>query len=465
MSESEPNRPPDASAGPPASDQDERPPIMLGVLAVTAVLSLAAAGWMFNERQQTAFRAIQAESARLAEAGEVQRLRDEMEFVRSTSAVAADARKEAELEAERQRTARVIAEHTAKGLLAELKRERAHNAETLQGALTDLAAARQARSAATAEAETLIARGRQAAEDAHGQLQQARAELARERDARQAAERGLEEVRAQLVKERNARRDAEHDAARHAVAAQPAPATIPSPAQESWKSLAASEDLLALSDFASSHASSPESDQALRRLGELIPTSDDRAALAALIARAERGPIVEGARQRLATLATPEAMPAAPKAVSFANPGGWVTYRDPRLDFVFSYPAAILSVQAPGAGDRERIFQSQDGKVRLRAYSGANGENQSLAAYRSARLEQGYAGARLDYAPVRKSWFVLSGTRNDEMFYERITFTCNGKAVHGWTVVYPLAERAVYDRVVEEIHRSYKYAELSGHCG
>jgi hypothetical protein len=464
MSETEPSRPSDAAPGPPASDKDERPPLMLGVLAVTAVLSLAAAGWMFNDRQQTAFRASQAESARLAEAGEAQHLREEIALVRNASAVAASAGKEAELEAERQRTARVIAEHTANGLLAELKRERARGAETLQSALTDLTAARQAKAAATAAAETLIARERQVAEAAQRQLQQAGAELAREREARQAAERSLEEVRTQLVKERNARRDAEHDAARQAAAAQPAPAAVPS-ASESWQSLAASRDLLALSDFASSHPSSPESDQALRRLGELIPASDDRAALAALIARAERGPIAEGARQRLAALAVPEPMPAASRVVSLTSPGGWVTYRDPRLDFVFSYPAAILSVETPGAGERERIFQSRDGKVRLRAYSGANGENRSLAAYRSARLEQGYAGARLDYAPVRRNWFVLSGTRNDEMFYERITFTCNGKAVHGWTVVYPLAERSVYDRVVEEIHRSYKYAELSDHCG
>ena len=32
------------------------------------------------------------------------------------------------------------------------------------------------------------------------------------------------------------------------------------------------------------------------------------------------------------------------------------------------------------------------------------------------------------------------------MFYERTTFTCNGKAVHGWKVVYPLAERAASSR-------------------
>ena len=50
--------------------------------------------------------------------------------------------------------------------------------------------------------------------------------------------------------------------------------------------------------------------------------------------------------------------------------------------------------------------------------------------YREHVLETIYAGASIDYAPVRRSWFVLSGTRDDTVFYERVSFTCGEQAHH-----------------------------------
>ena len=49
------------------------------------------------------------------------------------------------------------------------------------------------------------------------------------------------------------------------------------------------------------------------------------------------------------------------------------------------------------------------------------------------------------------------------MFYERVTFSCDRRSIHGWVLVYPLAERSYFDAIVEEIHRSYRYA--AGRCG
>jgi hypothetical protein len=64
----------------------------------------------------------------------------------------------------------------------------------------------------------------------------------------------------------------------------------------------------------------------------------------------------------------------------------------------------------------------------------------------------------LGYTPQRGTWFVLSGVLGTDMFYERVTFSCGGQALHGWKLVYPLSERAIYDRIVEEVHRRYRHA-------
>ena len=65
----------------------------------------------------------------------------------------------------------------------------------------------------------------------------------------------------------------------------------------------------------------------------------------------------------------------------------------------------------------------------------------NLRDYRSLVLQQSYAGADIDYAPVSGSWFVLSGTRDGVMFYERVTFTCGGRRINSWAMLYPAAER------------------------
>ena len=77
-----------------------------------------------------------------------------------------------------------------------------------------------------------------------------------------------------------------------------------------------------------------------------------------------------------------------------------------------------------------------------------------------------YVSPAFDYKPRRTTWYVLSGTLGAEMFYQRVTFSCDGRAFHTWKLVYPLSERAFYDRIVEEVHRRYRHGKVSGGgCG
>ena len=75
----------------------------------------------------------------------------------------------------------------------------------------------------------------------------------------------------------------------------------------------------------------------------------------------------------------------------------------------------------------------------------------NLRDYRSLVLQQSYPGAAIDYAPMRDNWFVLSGIRDGVMFYERVTFTCGGRRINSWAMLYPVAERRFYDRIVEQV--------------
>jgi hypothetical protein len=131
------------------------------------------------------------------------------------------------------------------------------------------------------------------------------------------------------------------------------------------------------------------------------------------------------------------------------------TYLNKRYGFTLSYPTGRFRPQEP-LKEEGRVWVSHDGNAKLLAGALANADGMSLGEYRQFLLKESYAGAEIDYAPIRDNWFVLSGTRDGTMFYERVTFTCGGRRINSWAMLYPAAERAVYDRIVERVARTYR---------
>lgn len=143
------------------------------------------------------------------------------------------------------------------------------------------------------------------------------------------------------------------------------------------------------------------------------------------------------------------------------DPTEIATYRNPIYGFTISYPTAHFAPQEPLAQEG-RVWVSPDGSAKLLAGGLPNDGGLSLREYRELVLRESYAGANVDYAPVRDTWFVLSGVRDGMIFYERVTFTCGGRVINSWALLYPASERRRYDRVVEQVARSYRAG--SGNC-
>jgi hypothetical protein len=135
--------------------------------------------------------------------------------------------------------------------------------------------------------------------------------------------------------------------------------------------------------------------------------------------------------------------------------GGWTSYRNARYGFMIAYPSGVFAPDPERESEEGRAVVSADGRARLLVGAFDNAEGTTLAQYREFLLKESYPGATLDYAPVKERWFVLSGTQSDKMFYERVTFTCGGRIINSWAMVYPLAERRVYDRIIERVAKTY----------
>lgn len=143
----------------------------------------------------------------------------------------------------------------------------------------------------------------------------------------------------------------------------------------------------------------------------------------------------------------------------------WTTLRNERHGFLIAYPAAVFEQRTEPNTDEGQVLVSRDGKAQLLVGAFANEDATTLEAYRDYLLGENYAGAHIDYAPIKGKWFVLSGTLGDREFYERVSFTCGGRLINSWAMIYPRDERRFYNRVVEAVARSYTPgAGRSGEC-
>lgn len=133
----------------------------------------------------------------------------------------------------------------------------------------------------------------------------------------------------------------------------------------------------------------------------------------------------------------------------------WATLKNERHGFAIAYPVEVFEQKSAPNSDDGRVLHSKDGKAKLLVGAFGNDQNNSLEEYRQFLLNEQYAGADVDYAPVRQRWFVLSGTQNGQIFYQRVSFTCGGRLINSWAMLYPAAERKLYDRVVEAVARTY----------
>jgi len=137
---------------------------------------------------------------------------------------------------------------------------------------------------------------------------------------------------------------------------------------------------------------------------------------------------------------------------------GWATYNNVRFSFALKYPGDVFAYDIGSSDGNVRIFGSRDGRAKLHIFATDNGAGTTLAQYRRSRMGEHYAGAVFDSISQRKFGLVLSGTQGDKAFYERVTFACNGRAIYGWQMVFPVSQRTLYDLIADAVDRSFTHS-------
>ncbi|NJM34666.1 MAG: hypothetical protein HC850_08110 [Rhodomicrobium sp.] len=134
----------------------------------------------------------------------------------------------------------------------------------------------------------------------------------------------------------------------------------------------------------------------------------------------------------------------------------WINYEDPRFGYTLFYPSAMFEPGPPPENGSGQTFATADGKAKIVVFGAFNAENYSPAEYRRVLLEEFGGYDRMDYSPTGKTWFVLSGFRGDNIYYQKVMFTCSNKVISVLSMTFPTAEKPFYEPLVETVEDNFK---------
>ncbi len=144
-------------------------------------------------------------------------------------------------------------------------------------------------------------------------------------------------------------------------------------------------------------------------------------------------------------------------ALSFAAVVGaqdWLTYHNDRYGTTIDYPA-FFKTQRPPDSDDGRDFKSADGADFWVAAS-YNALDFDIAKYHDFIVKNLDAGAVVTYQAHGDNWFVISGTKGADIFYERHMLSHGAQLTESFAMSYPAALKATYDPIVARMAKSFR---------
>jgi serine/threonine-protein kinase len=132
----------------------------------------------------------------------------------------------------------------------------------------------------------------------------------------------------------------------------------------------------------------------------------------------------------------------------------WTTYRNTRFGTSIEYPDRFRPGRPPDNNDGQG-FAASDGAT-LRVWGSLNIDHLDIKALEADISQNGERGDRITYRASGRNWFVLSGTRGDNLFYARYLLSHRGEVENAFEIVYPAALAASYNLVAARISKSLR---------
>ncbi len=145
-----------------------------------------------------------------------------------------------------------------------------------------------------------------------------------------------------------------------------------------------------------------------------------------------------------------------------AETDSWRTYRNERFGLSLLFPSQIFTLEKESDAGDGTVFVSKDGEARLLVGALENSAAQTPKNYEEYIARKSYADYNVTYRRGGDSWFVLSGEGKGKTFYEKVMFSCGGKLINSFAMLYPTEQSKTFDPIVERIEDSFR---PSPQCG
>lgn len=132
----------------------------------------------------------------------------------------------------------------------------------------------------------------------------------------------------------------------------------------------------------------------------------------------------------------------------------WASYANARFGTTADYPADLFTQRDPPPenGDGVRMHSADD-RATLTIYGHYNVENDTPAGY----FERVVDKDGITYRSLTKTYYVVSGQRGADIFYERCNFRKGDRAtVDCFEITYPAREKTAWDAIVSRISKSLR---------
>lgn len=134
----------------------------------------------------------------------------------------------------------------------------------------------------------------------------------------------------------------------------------------------------------------------------------------------------------------------------------WTTYRNARFGYSFYYPTALFEAGRLPENGGGQTFNSRDGHAKIVVFATLNTEKYSPKQYREVILKDFGGYDEMSYSPTGQTWFVLSGYRGENIYYQKVMFSCGNRVINALSITFPTAEKPFYARLVEIIEDHFK---------
>ena len=138
------------------------------------------------------------------------------------------------------------------------------------------------------------------------------------------------------------------------------------------------------------------------------------------------------------------------------NPGGWQSYRNERFGLSLNYPGDVFQIERTSEAGDGVVFAARGADARMLVGALPNRDHQTIASYQNLVARKSYAGYQIHYRPRGNTWFVLSGEGDGKIFYEKVMFSCGGRLINSFALIYPAAERHIFDPIVERVEDTFR---------